>query len=181
MPDRGVLYIVWGTQATAISERSRRSLREHHPELPVEFVRLDDSLDPILGLAEKARMMDLSPFEETLYLDADTVVFGRLDFGFEKAAKHGMACTVCECPWARRYNKALAGDVVEYNTGVLFFTRKARPVFDAWKRLAESLDSSCPVAYDGKIQRVSAFNDQCGFAAAVLSTSMKPISIASLP
>jgi hypothetical protein len=65
-------------------------------------------------------MMELSPFEETLYLDADTVVLDRLDFGFEQAARFGVACCICECPWARRYRGLPNDDGVEYSTGVLF-------------------------------------------------------------
>ena len=174
MPGRGVLYIVWGDVAVAAAERSRRSLAKHHPELPVEFLHLGNPPDPFLLLAEKAKMMELSPFDETLFLDADTVVLGRLDFGFEQAARHGLACVIGDCPWARRYNKSLKGDIVEYNTGVLFFTRKAQPVFDAWRRLAPILDSSSLVVQDGKVQGVQPYNDQCAFAAAIDETRFSP-------
>jgi len=45
------------------------------------------------------------------------------------AIKHALACCICENPWARRYG-GLQGDLVEYNTGVQFFTRAAKPYFD---------------------------------------------------
>ena len=79
---RGVLYIVWGSAAEGPLERSLDSLKSHHPELPVHVARLGDGA----CLLDKARMGDLSPYKETLYLDADTVVLGNLDFGFAKAA-----------------------------------------------------------------------------------------------
>jgi hypothetical protein len=47
-------------------------------------------------------MAAMTPFEETLFLDADTVPLGRLDFGFEQAQRFGLACCICEVPWARR-------------------------------------------------------------------------------
>jgi len=174
MARRGVLYIVWGDKAAAALERSRRSLAQHHPELPVDVVRIETAIDPCLALIEKSKMMERSPFEETLFLDADTVVLGRLDFAFEKAARYGLACAISECPWARKYGKSIKGDAIEYSTGVLFFTRQAAPVFAAWQRLAPLLDSSAPVVYDGKMQGVQPYNDQCAFAAALEETGYLP-------
>ena len=64
----------------------------------MEVFRLDAD-DPIKGLLQKSQMFQFSPFRETLYLDADTVVLGRLDFAFLKAQEFGLACCICECPW----------------------------------------------------------------------------------
>lgn len=160
-PRRGILYVKWGTNG-AVSERSIRSVRAIHPELPVH-VR---SLPAGSSLLDKASMFEFSPFEETLFLDADTVVLDRLDFGFEMAVRHGLACCICECPWARRYG-GIRGDMVEYNTGVLFFTRKAKPVFDAWKARARTVDSSIRFFRDRNELAVMPFNDQAAFALAV--------------
>src|SRR5689334_23623876 len=134
MTDRGVLYMVWGSddKIERALERSTKSLNAIHPELPIEIVRLN-AMDPIKGLLEKARMFERSPFRQTLFLDADTVVLDRLDFGFRKAQQFGLACCICECPWARRYG-GVQGETIEYNTGVLFFSRKAKPVFERWAR-----------------------------------------------
>lgn len=168
MSRRGILYITWGDKADSVLERSLASAARHHGELPVHVERLPESAD----LLEKANMMAMTPFAETLYLDADTVVLGRLDFGFDKAMRHGLACAVCECPWARRYT-GIAGDLVEYNTGVLFFTQAARPVFDAWQRLAPAVDSSIPIFVGEKLAHMP-INDQAGFALAVERTGFLP-------
>ena len=120
MKIRRVLYIVWGKFNEALLKRSQESVETHHPSLPIEVIRLPENA----SLLDKANMLDLTPFEETLFLDADTVVMDNLDFGFEKAALTGLACSICECPLSRRYN-GIRGDVVEYNTGVIFFTRIA--------------------------------------------------------
>lgn len=175
MPERGVLYIVWGDQIDPTLERSRRSLAQHHPDLPVEIVRVPPENGPSKSkaLIAKARMMSLSPFRETLFLDADTVVLGNLDFGFEKAARFGLACAICECPWARRYRNAVKGDTVEYNTGVLFFTEKAKPLFDTWERLAPALDSSMAHVVENQLLQMH-YNDQCAFAMAVEETAFVP-------
>ena len=129
--------MVWGEYGASTLKRSRQSLARVHPDMPVEVIELPaDST-----LLDKARMMELSPFEETLFLDADTVVLDDLSYGFEQARRFGLACSICECPWARRY-AGLSGDMVEYNTGVLFFTEFARPVFNAWRSCVAEIDSS---------------------------------------
>lgn len=172
MRERGVLYMVWGDKADQVLERSRRSLALHHPELPVEVVRIE-AKDLYEGFLEKAKMRGLSPFRETLFLDADTVVMGRLDFGFEKAAKHGIACCINECPWAKRNRNSLKGDIIEYNTGVIFFSDKAAAVFDAWEEFAPKLDSSI-VFLNGDRTMTMPRNDQCSFAAAIERTDFVP-------
>jgi hypothetical protein len=167
MTDRGVLYIAWGNVGDMLT-RSIASLAAHHPELPVHVQELPQGAT----LLEKARMLDFAPFAETLYLDVDTVVLDRLDFGFEKAKAHGLAVSICECPWARRY-AGLAGDIVEYNTGVVFFTAKARPVFESWKAHAGALDSSMVFLAGGEYRRMPV-NDQAAFAKSVEETGYAP-------
>ncbi len=167
MAGRGVVYMVWGDIDEAILDRSRASIAEHHPELPVHVVR-----SPTGSLLDKARLFDVSPFAETLYLDMDTVVLGALDFGFEAARRTGLALCICECPWARRYG-GLSGDLVEYNTGVMFFTRQARAVFKAWAGCAADIDSSIVFIHEGQTMRMP-LNDQAGFANAVEGTGFVP-------
>lgn len=168
MATRGVLYIVWGNFDAAILARSRESLARVHPDLPVHVAELPAGAT----LLDKAAMMELTPFDETLFLDADTVVLDDLSFGFEQAVRFGLACSICECPWARRYG-GLAGDMVEYNTGVLFFTAAARPVFDAWKACAAEVDSSIVFDNGGELARMP-LNDQAGFAKAIDDTGFRP-------
>ena len=173
---RGAIYIVWGNHSDAVLERSKKSLKLSHPELPIEVVRIDAKNNSITGLRSKSRMMSLSPFAETLFLDADTVVLSRLDFGFDKVARFGLACCISACPWARRYHKAIKGDVVEYNTGVVFFTEKAKPVFDAWERLAQTVDASMVHYVNGQLGEMK-FNDQCSFAMAIEETGYLPFML----
>lgn len=168
MTRRGILYITWGDKSDTVLRRALESVGRHHAELPVHVVRLSEAAT----LLEKAAMFDMSPFEETLFLDADTVVLGRLDFGFDMARRYGLACAICECPWARRYT-GIAGDRVEYNTGVLFFTAAARPVFDLWRELAGAVDSSIPIFVDGRLGQMP-LNDQAGFALAVERSGKLP-------
>ena len=164
MVGRGVLYVVWGRFDQAILDRAIASVRKYHPELPIEVARLSDNAT----LLDKASILDLTPFDETVFLDADTVVLGDLGFGFDKARRQGLACCICECPWARRYG-GIEGDIVEYNTGVLFFTKDAKAVFDAWRTKVRNVDSSLVFRSGGGLARMP-LNDQAGFALAVEET-----------
>jgi lipopolysaccharide biosynthesis glycosyltransferase len=175
MSERGVIYIVWGRDdATERAlDRSCRSLKATHPELPVEVFRIEAD-DPIKALLQKSRMFELSPFRETLYLDADTIVLDRLDFAFLKAEEFGLACCICECPWARRYAGIMQGETVEYNTGVLFFCEQARSVFETWAQLAPQIDSSMIFLSSEDHQLRMLHNDQCSFAVAIEQTKFLP-------
>lgn len=164
---RGVLYIVWGSGADKALERSIASVKRHHPELPIHTHRLSHG-----GLKSKVIMGNLSPFETTLYLDADTVVMGNLDAGFEKAEQFGLACCICEAPWMRRYGSA-HDDMVEYNTGVLFFGKKAKPIFDLWPAESEGPSKSSWTTLDN-VPRGLDFDDQAGFSRAVAKSGINP-------
>jgi len=167
-PKRGIMYVKWGPN-NAVLERSIQSVKRIHPELPIHVHQLPDNST----LLDKAAMFNFSPFEETLFLDVDTVVLDRLDFGFEMAVRHSLACGICECPWARRYG-GIKGDLVEYNTGVLFFTKAAQHFFDGWQRLVRAVDSSIKFYNpQGKLV-VMPFNDQAGFSLALAESKVPP-------
>lgn len=188
MASRGVVYYAYGEQVNGKPvehwvARSMASLRRHHPELPVHMIKPQrapqrpqggDGVDWFM-LADKARMFEESPYDETLYLDIDTVVLGDLSFAFAKAARHGIACAICECPWARRHGGlADAGDIVEYNSGVVFFARKAEPVFRRWRELSTTLDCSLQFVNPwGQVGRMP-YADQGGFAKAIADLDFNP-------
>lgn len=167
-PSRGVIYVYWGEQPERELERSIASLDRIHPELPWEKIKLDDDS----SLLDKSSMLNLSPFESTLFLDTDTVVLDRLDFGFQQAEQYGLACCINECPWARRYAD-IGGDQVEYNTGVLFFTKDSAPVFNRWDQISHDIDSTL-VFFDNHQPKVMPLNDQAGFSQAVVDTGFNP-------
>jgi len=168
---RGILYIVWGDRVEPLLQRSIQSVRNFYPDMPIHIVRGEE--DPVRGLQQKSRMISHTPYETTLFLDADTVVLGNLDYAFEKCERFGLACSICECPWMRRY-AAGEGDAIEYNTGVLFFSQKARAVFETWKRIAPTSPSkSVWIATDGK-PRGLPYDDQASFARAVRECDFNP-------
>ncbi|WP_353432455.1 hypothetical protein [Polynucleobacter sp. MWH-UH23A] len=170
---RGILSIYWGDESKLPIQRLRASVKKFHPELPHEIVKINASPEDISSLNQKAKMFDLSPFGETLFLDIDTVVLGRLDFGFKKAQQFGLAVSICESPWARRYPKIFSGDEIEYNTGVIFFNRDSKVVFDCWKELSTTIDSSILAVNEQGVGTMPA-NDQGSFALAIEQTRFNP-------
>lgn len=181
---RGILSIYWGDESRLPIERLKSSVKKFHPELQHVVVKVDPPSSGASSLNIKASMFDLSPFEETLYLDIDTIVMSDLSFGFDKVKLHGLCLSICECPWARRYPQIFKGDQIEYNTGVIFFSKKSRIVFESWKELAASVDSSIvgvanKMDYEfagvaeGEVYKMSA-NDQGSFALAVEKTNFNP-------
>ena len=170
---KGIISIYWGDEAKLPIQRLRNSVKQFCPDLRHELIKIDAVSGDPKSLNQKAAMLELSPFEETLFLDVDTVVMGNLDYGFEKARKYGLALSICEAPWARRYSKLFSGDQIEYNTGVIFFTKKAEPVFNEWKRIAHTVDSSIVGINENGIYTMPS-NDQGSFAQAIENTDFNP-------
>lgn len=170
---RGILSIYWGDESSLPIQRLKSSIKRFHPELPHEIIKVDAPTGDPRSLNKKSAMFDLSPFDETVFLDLDTVVMGRLDYAFAKAGIFGMSVAICESPWGRRYPKIFTGDEIEYNTGVIFFTAKAKKVFERWQELAKTVDSAI-FAVDGEGAYTMPANDQGSFALAIEETGFNP-------
>ena len=103
-------------------------------------------------LVYKARMQDITPYDVTMFIDADTVVNAPIDEYFEKIKEHTF-CTGAFAGWkttggtiSRRIKKfepiapELVPAALEYgtaiNTGIFGFTKDAA-ILDEWKELTE--------------------------------------------
>jgi len=162
MSHRGVIYLVWNRPA--IEDELQVSIRSvERIGLPYHVFEGDSSGDDwSRNHSQKASIYDLSPFEETLFLDSDTEVLGDdLSFGFDKAARHGIAmCFNPACLACRSGNRGgFSPHAIEYNTGVIFFRKSpdVQAVFEAWKRHIHLTDA-----------------DQPGFAKAMDETGFNP-------
>jgi hypothetical protein len=162
VPGRGVLYVVWGNKCQEPLRRSIESLRRHHPTLPFHVAQVTPQ-DSAMALLEKSKMGSLTPFESTLYLDADTIVMGKLDYGFDRAERFGIAGCICECPWSRRYGAA-EGDGIEYNTGVIFFSKLAQSVFSTWETISRTTPSASSWMTLDNRPRGILYDDQASFS-----------------
>jgi hypothetical protein len=172
---RGVLWMTWGTNPTVAGSlaRSRASVKHWHPELPQHVAEMPaDST-----LLCKSRMYELSPFDVTLFLDADTTVLGRLDYGFAMAERYGMALTHSANPWQRRYDRLECehADEVEWSSGVVFFDKECQIVDDlfAWWNHINNLDSSCNAGANGR----QAHNDQALLTRAIHDARFNPFTL----
>lgn len=154
MSKRGALYIYWGNKfddelAASVASAERFGL-------PVHVKRLERSP----GLSVKAYMYDFTPFEETVYLDTDTLILDDLTFGLDMAAHHGLAISLAPACYARRGGAGLPAEAVEYNTGVIFFRKEyaVAQLFELWKDYAGTYPS----------------NDQTSFARAISELRFNP-------
>ncbi len=172
---RGVLYLVWGDYNQQSLKRSIVSLQHWHPELEHRVVTLPDDSNVLC----KSQMYDLSPFDETLYLDADTTVMGKLDYGFLKAKQHGMALCINCNPWNRRYRIVQHSDEVEYSSGVVFFDKtnhSALNVFREWDNYRD-VDTGTLYRTDAGEIKEQKYNDQALLSIAIRDCRFNPFTL----
>jgi hypothetical protein len=157
----GVLYITWGNSPAVKEELDRSIASVEKQGLPVHVQHCADL--PGAHFYHKPFMSHYSPFENTLFLDTDTEVLGDLTYGFRQAERFGMAlCYDHSCTANRWYGKnspsLTHNDVVEYNTGVVFFNKtKSIKFFKHWEMLSRTHHS-----------------DQATFAKAIDETLFNP-------
>jgi len=157
---KGVVYVAYGSGAMREAAASIESLRKYH-DWPVSTIgdkkfintgrvshvrRADhqDALSP--GRWAKTNLDIFSPYNYTLFLDADTRIRGKLDIGF-KLLNAGWELIMI--PSISQDDKALGHlneidrlttqlevpDTLQLNTGVMWF-RKTEPIkrlFAAWR------------------------------------------------
>lgn len=160
----GILYIVWdnganytGWNYADLLERSIESAKAFGYKYHVHKV-------PGGNLLSKTQMYDVSPFDNTLFLDADTVLCNNPEFGFKQSSKHGLAICLERASVLKRWEPEIRltlPDYPEYNTGVIFFKKDQRTQlwFQAWADMA---------------RRLAFWNDQPSFALACYEYGCSP-------
>jgi hypothetical protein len=169
---RGVMYMAWGSNAYEQAKASIASLRQYDPELPVLILGDENTLegfddndphtacrlckvDPFDGNQKKGYkflagrikplLAEISPFEETLYVDADTCFLHSPDVGFDLLNRWDMALAEtqtrslaegiagkeeCEAT-AREFGTGL---LLYHNSGMIFWKKnfKTKALFELW-------------------------------------------------
>ena len=92
---RGVLFHVWGDACAGLLDRAIASVKRFGYDYKVV---VDDSSHR--GFRKRIGLFGMSPFDTTLYLDADAQVIENIDFGFEMAEKYGHGEWVDPGEWA---------------------------------------------------------------------------------
>lgn len=155
---RGVVYIAYGAKAEREMDYAVESLRRHH-DWPVcqwrGHLPGEPSTDKGRSRHAKTHMLDWTPFDDTLYLDADTRVQGDVAAGF---AVLEAGWDVAMAPSANQGDdwlwhvsederaltrRVLGYEALQLQAGVLFVRRNARTRAlwaawaDEWARFAD--------------------------------------------
>lgn len=143
MTGAGIIYVAKGSDYTDLACQSLRTLRQHHPDLPVHLFTDQappnadfDAVHPIPAGCSRAKIagMIASPFERTLFLDCDTLVVSPIDDGFTILDRFDLAIAHD----VRRSSALIeAGDSAppifpQHNSGVMFFAKS--PAMDRFLR-----------------------------------------------
>ncbi|MGR3511091.1 MAG: putative nucleotide-diphospho-sugar transferase [Sulfitobacter sp.] len=139
----GVVFVATGAKYIACAEAAARSVRRHMPEVPIALftnagqlgVTLSEVFDPVIELESvhhrsKVDCLMNSPFEKTLFLDADIRVledvgelFNLLErFDMAMAHAHARNRDATRAVWT----KALPDSFPQLNTGVVAVRRNAK-------------------------------------------------------
>ncbi len=150
-PSSGVVFVATGARYIACAEAAARSVRRHMPEVPIALFTdagalghpLADIFDPVIELEgahhrSKVDCLMNSPFERTLFLDADIRVledvselFDLLErFDIAMAHAHARVRAETQAVWIR----ALPEAYPQFNTGVVAVRRnpQTRALLQAW-------------------------------------------------
>jgi hypothetical protein len=144
--------------------------------------------DPILrGAMNKARLLDLTPYDRTLYVDADCLLFSaRIELFWHRYRGHpfvveGMRQSqgpVFACSLGEKDAATLCRDydlpyVIVFNAGVMYFERRdtARAVFDKVKELHAGPDRD-RISYSYK--HAGEYADEPFFGVALASLGIAP-------
>lgn len=168
--DRGVLTLGFGHERyRRMAKALARSVRIHNPELPLAVVT-DDLNDPELakyfdklvpldpsygqGLEHKLALDLYTPFEHTLFIDADCIVTQKLDHVFELLGV--VPFGVVGFPvvdgyywdevedWKRRFDVSY---IAKFNAGVMCFRgQEGRVVFETARQfIADGVTEGVPI------------------------------------
>jgi hypothetical protein len=159
MTKRGVVYIAIGDKAERAAERSIASLRQYYDgditvvsDRPITIPGIKPRYCSIAARSNveasrwcKVRLNILTRYEHTMYIDADTIVRGPIDAGFDVlddgydlALAHSAAQEE-EALWHVDLNEAwftlcqLYGSALQLQAGVMFFRHSVANLFWEWR------------------------------------------------
>ena len=138
---RGIIYIASGAPFVRDAERSARSAKKQHPDLPIALFSDIPSKDPAIDMwfevknphrRSKLDYLAQSPFRHTLYLDADTRVIGSITEPFGLLERYDLAgCQVenrhpVSSATARLTDPSVEAGFTGLNGGVLYYNLNDR-------------------------------------------------------
>lgn len=170
MNDRGVMYMCWGDPAIREAEHSMESLWKHNPGMPVMIVGDDHAVEhfgdqvktykcdvnpfsseTLFGFKAgriKPLLAGISPFSETLYVDAETEFKISPDIGFDLLDRWDVVIAEAETrslqmTFRDNRNEACktatwlkTPHILYHNSGMIFWRKNETTdrLFELWKR-----------------------------------------------
>jgi hypothetical protein len=147
--DQGVIYVATGELFVKMAAMSAVSVKDHNPGLPVHiFTDCDtasygcfDSATRISDPHSRSKVDYVSetPYQRTLFLDADTWVCEDITHMFELLDRYDIALSYDDGR-ARRPKRYAGGPAPKtfqpFNSGVILYKRsdKTLKLFDSWKK-----------------------------------------------
>ncbi|XKE44003.1 hypothetical protein LG302_11475 [Halomonas organivorans] len=166
----GVIYLALGRPYLAMALLSAKSLRETNPEIPYTIVTnvmetppevtfFIEGVDRWIYVSEcssnnrslKTRILDFSEYDNTVFLDCDTIVLGRLDKAQQILDYFDIALRLNRYPQKRSGKGdvsvlpgAQISDLPHWNSGVMLMNRsdRTRRFFETWNNKFHELQ--CP-------------------------------------
>ena len=144
---KGVIYITTGKKYVEEVIRSAASLKKHMPKLPITIFsdeELSSSLfdkvikikNPKYRMEDKSENISKSPYDYTLFLDADTYICDDISELFELLNRFdiGLAHAKIRKDYFR---KGIPDSFPEFNGGVILFKKspKMNNFFSEWRKL----------------------------------------------
>lgn len=158
---RGVLYIAFGEYFVKELLFSAESVKKHNPDLHITaFIDREiesDFVDEVRvidvnHLRPKIDYIDQSPYEETLFLDTDTIIDYNIEDMFELLENFDLAITHDLARKRKKYSavmreyREIPYSFSEVNTGVFVFNKNERTnkLFKDWREYFYKYYQYCP-------------------------------------
>ena len=143
---KGIIYFAIGEKYIREAMGSARSVRQAMPDIPLAmFASEEDAgiipqglfdmrlpLDPLLGIkAQKIASLRRTPFDRTLYLDADTYMSAPVPELFEMLDTVDLAMTIASLGRLPNGWEGVPRSFPVYNSGVIAY-RRSKAISDLW-------------------------------------------------
>lgn len=182
---RGVLYLASGPKYIDQAKKSAASVKRYHPDLSITLYTDKDTAadvfdqvvlidEPVEEMADSRLSTDYFPYDQNLYLDADTLVCADISelFNILDQADLALAHNVGRTNWDKsayiKNGVHIPETFTEYNTGVVAYNdcSEVHRLFSDWNRIFTDYDWSI---YQGTVEpsqpafRVALYNSDVRF------------------
>lgn len=150
MKKRGVIYVATGKGYTNMALASAKTVKEWHPTLAIHLFTDQKTINSTYvdtwslvkypNRRSKIEYLQQSPFEETLFLDADTQLIHSLDDIFDWLNRHDVVMAHAMRRNTFATNQTWKADIpnayAQFNSGVIVYRniQKVRQLFAAWQQ-----------------------------------------------